>query len=161
MSDNLGRALEWDDEIQKDDAYQLLEPGDYNFTITNFERSRYEGGKKVPACNKAVLTMRIYDDLGNETLVATSFLLHSSMEWKISEIHRAVGLKKHGEKLRMKWKEMVGLGGRCKVTIREYTKQNGDLAKANQVEKFYDPKPGETFTNMGQEVKPQSAKDLF
>ena len=61
----------------------------------------------------------------------------------------------------MKWKEMVGLGGRCKVSVREYTKQNGDIAKTNQVDKFYDPKPGEAFTNMGQEVKPQSAKDLF
>ena len=49
MSDNLGRTLEWDDEIEKDDAFQLLEPGDYKFTITNFERSRYEGGQKIPA----------------------------------------------------------------------------------------------------------------
>ena len=80
MSDILGRTLEWDDEIEKDDAFQLLEPGDYKFIITNFERSRYEGGQKIPACNKAVLTMKIYDDHGNETMVAGGFLLHSSRE---------------------------------------------------------------------------------
>lgn len=161
MSEELGRALDWDDEIEKDDAFQLLEPGDYKFTILKFERARYEGGQKIPACNKAVLTMKIFDDNGNETFLSCSFLLHSSMEWRISQIHRAVGLKKHGEKLRMKWKEMVGLSGRCKVSIREYNKQNGDIAKVNQIDTFYDFRPSESFTNMGQEVKSKSPQNFF
>jgi len=44
----------WDDTIQEDgQELVLLDGGDYNFTVTNFERGRFPGGQKIPACNKA------------------------------------------------------------------------------------------------------------
>lgn len=143
MAEELGRALEWDDEIEKDSSFTLLEPGDYNFTVVNFERGNFGGnidrGGKIPACNMANLTIRVYDNNGNSSTWKEGFILHTILEWKISEIHRALGLKQHGERLRMKWKEMVGLTGACKVKIYTWTNKKGESVESNQVEKYYDP----------------------
>ena len=46
MSDytNTPRELGWDDEITSDSGgFLLLEEGDYDFTVTAFERGRFPG----------------------------------------------------------------------------------------------------------------------
>ncbi len=54
MSEELkGRELGWDDEIEKGADYVLLPEGEYDFTIESFERGRFEGSDKVPACPRA------------------------------------------------------------------------------------------------------------
>lgn len=53
MSEELkGRELGWDDEIEKGADYVLLPEGEYDFTIESFERGRFEGSDKAPACPK-------------------------------------------------------------------------------------------------------------
>ena len=52
--------MDWNDTIESDgQEFVLLDEGDYNFTVTNFERGRFPGGQKVPACNKATITVQI------------------------------------------------------------------------------------------------------
>ena len=34
------REFGWDDEIENDNEFQILPDGDYNFTVTGFERGR-------------------------------------------------------------------------------------------------------------------------
>lgn len=37
-----GRELGWDDEISVESTnFTVLQPGEYEFTVTNFERSRH------------------------------------------------------------------------------------------------------------------------
>lgn len=58
MSNESEREYGWDDEIQNDGPeYVVLPDGDYNFKVTGFERGRYEGGEKIPACNMAIITL--------------------------------------------------------------------------------------------------------
>ena len=54
-------VMGWDDAINGDDAngYEPLPEGDYHFTVKTFTRGRYEGGPKMPPCNKAVLTLEL------------------------------------------------------------------------------------------------------
>lgn len=52
--------LDWNDSIENDgQEFIVLPEGDYNFTVTDFERGRFPGSAKIPACNKASLTLRV------------------------------------------------------------------------------------------------------
>lgn len=143
MSEYINDAHEigWDDEISNDGGqYIVLEEGDYNFTVSAFERARFLGSAKIPACNKAVLTLAV-DTPGGTASVKYDLILWSSLEWKISEFFRAIGQKKHGEKLRPQWGAVVGSKGRGRFKPREYDKKDGSKSKVNDVEKFYDFDP--------------------
>lgn len=60
MSEELkGRELGWDDEIEKGADYVLLPEGEYDFTIESFERGRFEGSDKAPACPRAELKVKV------------------------------------------------------------------------------------------------------
>lgn len=143
MSDynNTGHEIGWDDEISNDSGqFVLLEDGDYNFTVTAFERGRFPGGTKIPACNKATLTLAVDTPEGTAS-IKYDLILWSSLEWKISEFFRAIGKKKHGEKLIPRWNEVIGSKGRGRFKTITYTKKDGTEGKANDVDKFYDYDP--------------------
>lgn len=125
------REYSWDDEIQNEDAFTLLDAGDYEFEIVKFERARHEGSEKIPPCNKAVVTFRVGD-----TTLTENFLLCSTLEWKLSQLFLSVGLKKHGEPLRMNWQALTGKRGVCKVIVRKYMK-DGAEREINRIDKLY------------------------
>lgn len=134
------KIFDWDDEIQDDGAqksFVTLEEGDYDFEVTKFERGHYtpKAGVKTPACNQANITLKIETSEG-DCYITESFPLASSMEWKISAFFRSVGLKKHGEKLKMKWNESIGLKGKAHITK---TTGNKDNVFFNNVGYYIDP----------------------
>lgn len=151
--------LGWDDEISNDSgSFVLLEEGDYEFTVTAFERARFPGSTKIPPCNKAVLTLAVESEQGTAN-VKYDLILYSTLEWKLSEFFRAIGQKKHGEPLRPRWNELVGSRGRGHFKTRTYTKRDGGEGKANDVEKFYDYDPAAmssvvNWTDAGNEATP-------
>ena len=46
------REFGWDDEIENDSEFQILPDGDYNFTVTGFERGRHQGSAKLRRATK-------------------------------------------------------------------------------------------------------------
>ena len=127
--------LGWDDTIENDGGeYIVLPEGDYPFTVTSFERGSFPGGAKIPACNKAVLTLTVEHE-GSSVNVKTDIILYKTIEWKISAFFRCIGLKKHGEKLKMKWNEVVGRTGRAHFKPRD----GRDGRQFNDVDRFLDP----------------------
>ena len=45
------RAFSWDDEFTEvEDSFQIVPPGDYDFTIVDFERAHFDGSDKMPPC---------------------------------------------------------------------------------------------------------------
>lgn len=140
-----GRAFNWDDSI-KEDAHEFtpLPEGDYNVTIEKFDRSRSSGSGKLPPCNMAVVCFIVHCPDGDRT-IRENYVLHSSLEWKLSELFRGVGLKKEGEELRMDWGALPGKTARAKIGQREGTKD--PTKKYNYIEKLYpkeDSKPAFT-----------------
>ena len=118
MNEENGRELGWDDTITKDsDNFEPVPAGDYDFTIDHYERSRSKGEGKLPPCNMAVVYFVIHDR-DREVTVRENFVLHSSLEWKLSELFRSIGMKKEGEPLRMNWADIPGKKGKAKVGLK-------------------------------------------
>ena len=143
MNENTGLPLGWDDEIEKDGSeFVLLPEGNYIFSVSAFERKRYtptSAASKLPACNQAQLHISIDNAPEGSTTIMHNLFLFSTMEWKLSEFFRAIGQKKHGEKLKMNWNSVIGSSGYCKVGIHTFTKKDGTEGKSNEIIKFYDP----------------------
>ena len=133
-------TFDWDDEIQDDGAQQsfvTLEEGDYDFEVYKFERGHYtpSPNAKTPACNQAIITLKITTEAG-DCYITEKFPLASTMEWKISAFFRSIGLKQHGEKLKMSWNDALGRNGKAHVKKTAGTKENVFF---NNVDYFIDP----------------------
>lgn len=136
---NNNGCLDWNDAIETDgQEFITLPEGDYIFTVTGFERGRFPGSTKIPACNKAVLTLDVTTPQGTAK-IHTDLILHKSLEWKLSSFFRCIGMKKHGERLVMDWSKVQGSTGKAHVIVREYTSQDGSKRTVNDVTKFLDP----------------------
>lgn len=142
---NAAHEIGWEDQITTDgEPFITLEEGDYDFTVTSFERGRFPGSKKIPACNKAVLTLTV-DTPDGTANVKYDLILWSSLEWKISEFFRAIGQKKAGEAFVPRWNQVVNATGRAHFKPRKYMK-DGEERFANDVSKFYDYEPKPNYT---------------
>lgn len=132
------REFDWDSEIEKDSDFILLPEGDYDFTVTNFERARHAGSEKLPPCNKAIVSLTVNAPEGT-AVIKHNLFLHSKCEGLLSAFFCAIGLKKHGEKLKMDWNAVVGKKGRCKITTRKWINEKGEEIPSNDIKRFYDP----------------------
>lgn len=130
-----GREFSWDDSIKQDaQTFELLPEGDYNVTIEKFDRSRSKGEGKLPPCNMAVVYFVVHAP-GREVTIRENYVLHSSLEWKLSELFRGVGLKKEGEELRMDWGALPGKTAYAKIGLKPgFSDPN---KKFNFIEKLY------------------------
>ena len=137
LTPNNGFELGWDHEITQDEMQSVLLPeGDYPFMVVNLEKARYtpKQGGKLPACNKAILTLRLTLPDGQTADLRYNLFLHSSQEWKLGAFFYAIGQKRKGEPLRMNWATVIGSTGRCHVKQRTY---NGNTSC--EIDRFHEP----------------------
>lgn len=133
----MNREMGWDDEIQHDSEFELLPEGDYNFQVVNFQRGRHPGSDKLEPCNKAILTIKLWN--GNRTAtIDHNLFLHSKCEGLLCEFFTAIGQRKHGEALKPRWNEVIGSTGTCKVSVRKWTGRDGDQRESNDIKRFYE-----------------------
>lgn len=126
------KTFDWDDEIEKESEFTLLDEGDYDFEIVSFERGQYDGSNKMPPCKMAIVSFRVTDGT-NDTVIQDRFYLASNMEWKLSQLFKSVGLKSTGQKVAMNWNALPGKKGRCHVIVRK-NDQGNDF---NNISKLY------------------------
>lgn len=136
--------LDWDGEVSNEGGFVLLPEGDYPYTITKFERARYNGSSKVPPCRMAQLTVAIHGGEKGETYVICRLFLLSKYQWKIYDLFVSLGLANpEDETVRMQWDRVQGGTGICHVAQREYTKQSGahvgETVISNEITKFLPP----------------------
>ena len=139
MNNDTNMIMDWGDTIESDgQEFVILEEGDYNFTVTNFERGRFPGSAKIPACNKAALTLQVKTADGKLATIKLDLILYRSLEWRISSFFRCIGQKKQDERLAMDWNNAVGARGHARFKPRTYTNRDGEERQVNDVDKFYD-----------------------
>lgn len=125
--------LDWDSELENDgQQYVIVPPGDYTFTVTDVERGNFNGSDKLPPCKMVTIKGTIDTDLGNATFQENLYLVRKQ-EWKLSAFFRCIGMKKHGEKLRMEWSKVPGSRGKAKFKNELY---KGNTY--NRIDQFYD-----------------------
>ena len=132
------QEIGWDDTISQDSEYTLLPEGDYQFTVTKFDRARHNGSDKLPPCNKAILTLEVSDGVNTGTVTHNLFL-HRKCEGMLCAFFTAIGQRKHGEALQPKWGQVMGSRGTCKVGKRTWTGNDGQPRESNEIKKFYEP----------------------
>lgn len=140
MTQGTERELDWNSSIENDNDFVLLDPGQYQFIVEKFERARHSGTPKLPPCNKAVLTLKVFDDSNSISIVHNLFL-HSKTEGMLCQFFKSIGARKHGEKLVMDWSKVIGAKGYCKIKIDEFesNKEPGKKLHSNKIDKFLDP----------------------
>lgn len=127
----------WDDEIVNEGGdYTLLPEGDYDFTVSKVERARHGGSDKISPCNMAKVTFTIWG-AEDKIEIIENFYLCSKFEWKLSSLFLAIGLKKHGEPIKMNWNAVTGAKGKCHVYIDNYKKKDGSDGRSNKIKKLY------------------------
>ena len=132
------RVLDWDSSIEDDgNGFVLLPEGDYDFTVSGFDRGQYNGSANIPACPKAMLTLTISAPEGIVQIKQDLYLC-GKMEWKISQFFRSIGQKKHGERLKPKWDQVLGSAGRLHLAQRDYIGNDGNTKKVNNITYFID-----------------------
>lgn len=141
MADLNTRTFDWDDEIENEGSeFVILQPGEYFFEVKNFEKGTFPGSQKVPPCNKAILTLAIQDGNGRTlTTIKDDIFLCEATEWRISQFFISVGLKKHGERTKMRWNECIGTKGRVKIRQDKWEGRDGNEMISNRVDKYCDP----------------------
>lgn len=127
----MGEAIGWDDEITQESEFVLLEPGVYEFTVTNFDREYFDGSEKMSPCPKAEIELEVTDSQGRSAKIFENLFLNKKAEWKLSEFFIAIGQKKKGEPLKMDWRKVLGAKGKCQIVNTEY-----DGNKYNRVKKY-------------------------
>lgn len=148
-------TFDWDEEIEDDGAgFILFEPGKYDFRVKAFERGETKRGD----AKMAILEIELSDGNGNKTTIKDYIVLKRSVEWKISSFFRALGMKKHGEKIKMDWNGSVGKTGRCEVIVEEYTGNDGKTYKNNKINKYFD-KSASAEPNINKLPDPWDASD--
>lgn len=131
--------MEWDAYIEKESEFVLLPEGDYDFTVTSFEKGWFDGSAKIEACNKAILELTITAPGLGTSIVKENLLLSDKVEWKLCEFFRCIGQKQHGTGVKMNWNKVQGAKGRAHIVINEYTGNDGNNYKNNKVARYLDP----------------------
>ena len=128
--------LDWDSGIGADvqtGSVELPPVGDYDFTVTNFEKTFSKSGNKM-----AKLTLAL-DVNGQVYLRDVYLVLTSSALWKIATFLECVGLKKKGVDLpQIPWGKVLGSQGRCHLIHEEF---NG--SQVGRVDVFLEKKSTE------------------
>ena len=134
----------WDDWIEDDGKpFVVLPDGEYPFTVTEFQRKRYNGSAKLPPCNEADISIAVHGSDGQDAYITDRFYLVSKSQWKLAEFFRSVGLKKHGERMKPDWNNLVGLTGRVRIKVDTYLDKDEKERKNNKVVNYLDPVPGQ------------------
>lgn len=152
----IDRELGWDDQIERESDFILAPAGDYDFVVTAVERARHEGSDKLPPCNKAIVSIKINTPEG-DVIIKHNLFLHTKTEGMLSAFFIGIGQKKHGEPLRMNWQTVPGSTGKCKIGIREWKGDDGEIRQSNEIKKFYEPTemPTQQYQN---QFMPQSTQ---
>ena len=138
------RELGWDDVIENDSLdFVILTEGDYDFEVTDFERARHNGSDKLPACNKAIVHIKIEGKEGTTTIKHNLFL-HSITEGMLCAFFTAIGQRQKGERVTMNWSKVVGAKGRAKVGLKKWKNDKGEELTFNEIKKFYEPAEDKT-----------------
>lgn len=138
----MAKVFNWDDTISNDGEglpFVVLPEGVYEFEVTKLEKTFYQGNsEKIPAsCPEADLDLTIYA-MGGISVIRERIFLYDDMEWKISAFFRSLGLKEHGQSVKMPWNKVIGAKGKAHVKTRTWRGNDGTEHQSNIIKNYID-----------------------
>lgn len=142
------RELDWNSSISYEGpTFMTLPAGDYEFTITDLQKGRYEGNKNktggLPPCPMATITMTFRGPDGQSTVQERLFL-HTRCEGILCSFFTCIGQRKHGDKVEMDWSKVVGSSGKAALKVEKWTGNDGVTREQNRVNKWLPPEEKKT-----------------
>lgn len=134
-------VIGWNDVLDDDGGdnnFFLLPAGEYVFQVEGLKQTQFAGGKSIPACPQAELTLRVYTGDGRSQTVKENIYMHNVVRWKLTAFFRSIGQKKRGETVNMDWSRVKGSWGIAMFEPDEYIGTNGKSYQKNRLTRFED-----------------------
>lgn len=131
-------AYDWDEEItdngEGDAVYMLLPEGVYGAVCHDVKR----GVSTTQNCPQAGVLWKISSKLGC-TMLTDYINLHENLKWKLLQLFRSAGLRKHGEGVALKFSALVGRTAFLKIEQESYADKEGNTKVRNKVRSYIAP----------------------
>lgn len=127
-----------DAEVVEMSEDKKFRDGVYTFKVLDVEKNWHFKDDDRPACYKARLKLRIYDQGFYYDLVQEIYLLSSETKL-IYDFFVSVGYIKRGESFKLAWEKAIGRSGLCVLGYKEGVAKSGDPISIRYVKKFLDP----------------------
>lgn len=144
---DLGEALDYEGEFEaKDEEFEVIPEGTYEFEVETVERGQYNGGAKMGPCPIANVRSRIVGGEYDGRVFFCNLYLNTRVSWKVKQFFVCVGLHPEDapkeQKVKMDWSHAVGRRGHVKLGVREY---NG--REYTDVQEWLKPSSVQTVTS--------------
>ena len=128
--------MSWDSSTSVDaKEFKVIPPNtEVAFTVVEFERATTAKGD-----NMAKVSLLCETADGQRTTIKENLVLIRSCEWKINQLFRSVGLRKHGETSVPKWMELKGSSGRARLNVEKWIGKNGNTYEGNVIKNYLEP----------------------
>lgn len=132
---NENDAIPVDAPVEYEGGFTVIPEGEYFFKVLSVDRKQSEGGANFPAHLKMCLALQIENAEGHSIgQVKDDIPMYRKFLWKYSDFAKSIGMVKPDDKnIFVNWQQVPGSEGKCKVTIRKYTKRDGSEGEQNQV----------------------------
>ncbi len=135
MATDNSERMDWNSvyENEGNEFVLLPENTEVQFTVTEFVRTKTQKGDYM-----AKLTLKGESAKGEVVFLRENLVLLRSCEWKICQFFTCVGLRKYGERGQLRWNDLLGSSGRCRLGIETWTK-DGKTYEGNCVKEYLEP----------------------
>ena len=138
-NEKMDEVLDFDGEIQHDGAaFAVLPDNDeVEFTVNDVVKGRNKDGT-LPQVR---LELNCVSLAGHGRANVSDFItMTRKSEWKLCEFFTALGLRRHGETLKMNW-DIKGRTGRATVIVEKFTKRDGSEGTGNKIKRYLESAP--------------------
>lgn len=136
---NENEFLNWGDSfVAQENEFVVLPEGQYQFTVTGFERKNYDGNSdKIPnGTPYAELSLEFTGNEGKTTVTERLYLL-KRLSWKLTEFFGSIGQNPvNGQAFNPNWNAVLGSTGEAELVINNYKNKDGQDCQNNRVKKF-------------------------
>lgn len=136
MNPSENERLDWNSATSVDAKEFKVLPAntEVGFTVVEFERATTAKGD-----NMAKLSLLCETSDGLTATIKENLVLIRKCEWRINQLFRSVGLRKHGETSVPKWAELKGSRGRARLGVEQWVGKDGKTYDGNVIKDYLEP----------------------
>lgn len=132
------QVMDWDSDIPTDEGqgeFVTLPDGtECQFEVKKFVRDRSRAGAPM-----AKLELICTADDGRRAYVHENLTLSPAAIFRVRKFGVAIGHLSPNEPGRIDWDAVIGATGRCRLSVEEWTRRDGENSESNKVKDWLGP----------------------